>query len=118
MSSTGLDIFWFESRSCLWARLLGHQIQRPTSRFRAVTSTERTTKVSNSTPKATAKPISVTNTSGRVPRAAKVPASTTPDGYWSTVRRIFSIEAVRDRSSDTSATTRCWASRLFSAKCS
>ena len=58
------------------------------------------------------------DTRGRVPRAAKVPASTTPDGYWSTVRRIFSIEAVRDRSSDTSATTRCWASRLFSAKCS
>src|SRR4029453_13124 len=40
--------------------------------------TERTTKVSNSTPKATAKPISVTNTSGSVPSAAKVPASTTP----------------------------------------
>jgi hypothetical protein len=43
-----------------------------------VTSTERTTKVSSSTPNATAKPISVTNTSGRVPRAAKVPARTTP----------------------------------------
>jgi Berberine and berberine like len=35
-------------------------------------------KVSSSTPKATAKPISVMNTSGRVPRAAKVPASTIP----------------------------------------
>ena len=35
-------------------------------------------KVSSSTPNATAKPISVTNTSGRVPRAANVPASTIP----------------------------------------
>jgi hypothetical protein len=59
-------------------RLLGHQIRRPTSRFSAVTSTERTTKVSSRTPKATATPISVTTTSGRVPRAAKVPASTIP----------------------------------------
>ena len=43
-----------------------------------MTSTERTTKVSSSTPNATAKPISVTNTSGSVPRAANVPARTTP----------------------------------------
>ena len=61
----------------MWCRLLGHQIQRPTSRFSAVTSTERTMKVSSSTPKATAKPISVMNTSGSVPRAANV-ASTIP----------------------------------------
>jgi hypothetical protein len=39
-------------------------------------------------------------------------------GYCSTVRRICSIEVVRDRSSATSAATRCWASRLFSASSS
>jgi hypothetical protein len=36
----------------------------------------------------------------------------------STVRRICSIEFVRDRSSATSAATRCWASRVVSARCS
>jgi hypothetical protein len=50
----------------------------PTCRLSAVTSTERTTKVSSSTPNATAKPSSVTNTSGRVASAANVPASTSP----------------------------------------
>src|SRR6266536_2102628 len=66
------------STSGLRYRLLGHQIQRPTSRFSAVTSTERTTKVSSRTPKATAKPISVMKTSGSVPSAVKVPARTRP----------------------------------------
>jgi hypothetical protein len=36
----------------------------------------------------------------------------------STVRRTCSIDVVRDRSSDTSAATRCWASRVVSASCS
>jgi hypothetical protein len=40
------------------------------------------------------------------------------DPTHSTVRRICSIDAVRDRSSDTSAAARCWASRVFSARCS
>lgn len=44
----------------------------------AETSTERTTKVSSRTPKATAKPISAKPTMGRVASAAKVPASTRP----------------------------------------
>jgi hypothetical protein len=38
----------------------------------AVTSTERTTKVSSSTPNATAKPISAAGTTGRLPRAMKL----------------------------------------------
>jgi len=44
----------------------------------AVTSTERTTIVSSSTPNATAKPSSVRNVTGRVPSTANVPASTKP----------------------------------------
>ncbi len=40
------------------ASALGHHILPPTSRFRAVTSTDLTTSVSSRTPKATAKPIS------------------------------------------------------------
>ena len=55
------------STSGFRARWLGHHIHRPTSRFSAVTSTERTMMVSSSTPKATAKPSSATNTSGRMP---------------------------------------------------
>jgi len=60
------------------ASLLGHHTHRPRSRFSAVTSTERTTMVSSSTPNATAKPSSVRNVTGRVPSTAKVPASTAP----------------------------------------
>ncbi len=44
----------------------------------AVTSTERTTRVSSSTPRATAKPISAKATAGRVPSTAKVPARISP----------------------------------------
>ena len=58
--------------------LLGHHIHRPTSRLSAVTSTDRTTRVSSRTPKATAKPISANATSGRLASAANVPASTMP----------------------------------------
>ena len=43
-----------------------------------MTSTDRTMKVSSSTPRATAKPISAKATIGSVPRAAKVPARTRP----------------------------------------
>lgn len=48
------------------------------SRVSAVTSTDRTMMVSSRTPSATAKPISVKVTSGRVASIAKVPASTSP----------------------------------------
>jgi hypothetical protein len=58
--------------------LLGHHTQRPRSRFSAVTSTDRTTIVSSSTPNATAKPSSARNVIGSVLSAAKVPASTQP----------------------------------------
>ena len=43
-----------------------------------MTSTDRTTMVSSSTPNATAKPISANATSGRVPSTANVPARTRP----------------------------------------
>ena len=43
-----------------------------------MTSTERTTRVSSSTPNATAKPSSARNVTGSVPSTANVPASTTP----------------------------------------
>jgi hypothetical protein len=60
------------------AKRLGHHIHRPTSRLRAVTSTERTIMVSSKMPKATAKPSSVRKVAGIVARAAKVPARTKP----------------------------------------
>ena len=43
-----------------------------------MTSTDRTTRVSRSTPNATAKPISANATRGSVPSTANVPASTSP----------------------------------------
>ena len=43
-----------------------------------MTSTDRTMIVSSSTPTATAKPSSTTNTIGKVASAANVPASTKP----------------------------------------
>jgi hypothetical protein len=64
--------------SGLCASLLGHHIHRPRSRFSAVTSTERTTIVSSSMPKATAKPSSVRNVAGMVASTANVPARTNP----------------------------------------
>ena len=51
---------------------------RPTSRLSEVTSTERTTIASSSTPSATAIPNCVRNVNGRVPSTAKVDASTSP----------------------------------------
>ena len=39
-------------------------------------------------------------------------------GRHSTVRRICSMDVVRERSSETSAATRCWASSVVSASCS
>ena len=59
-------------------RLEGHQIRGPMSNTSAGTSTERTRKVSSSTPKAMMKPISVRNTSGSTARALNMPASTIP----------------------------------------
>ena len=59
--------------SCRCASVLGHHIHRPTSRFSAVTSTERTMIVSSSTPSATAMPSWVKNVSGRVASTANVP---------------------------------------------
>lgn len=60
------------------ASALGHHMCRPTSRFSAVTSSNRTTMVSSRMPTATAKPSSVENVDGMVARTAKVPASTKP----------------------------------------
>jgi len=56
----------------------GSQIRRPTSVHSAGTSTERTRKVSSSTPNATVNPIWAANTSGSTVRTAKVAASTMP----------------------------------------
>jgi len=58
--------------------LLGHHMWRPMSMVRPETSTDRTTSVSSSTPKATANPISVNWVSGSVPSTANVPARTRP----------------------------------------
>ena len=56
----------------------GHQTVAPMSKTSAGTSTERTRKVSSSTPKATTKPSSVRKMSGSTASTRKVPASTTP----------------------------------------
>ena len=60
------------------ASLLGHHIHRPMSRFSAVTSTERTTMVSSSTPNATAKPISARTPPAGCRARRTSPASTRP----------------------------------------
>src|SRR5262249_7902732 len=60
------------------AKRLGHHVRSPMSRLSAVTSTDLTMMVSSSTPMATANPISVKITRGRVPSVANVPASTRP----------------------------------------
>jgi hypothetical protein len=60
------------------ARREGHQVLRPTSSTSAGTSTDRTTNVSSSTPKAIVKPIWVMTTSGSTARMLKVPARTIP----------------------------------------
>src|SRR5450759_3595592 len=66
------------SRSGTRASALGHQTRDPMSKVRAGTSTERTTSVSSSTPKATTKPTSAKATRGSTPGTENVPASTMP----------------------------------------
>src|SRR5664280_2866339 len=66
------------SRSGTRASALGHQTRDPMSKVRAGTSTERTTSVSSSTPKATTKPTSAKATRGSTPSTENVPASTMP----------------------------------------
>ena len=56
---------WGSGRPSPRASFDGHQIRSPMSNASAGTSTERTRKVSSSTPKAITKPISARNTSGR-----------------------------------------------------
>ena len=60
------------------ANLLGHQIFLPAIKVNAGTKTDLTIIVSSKTPKATAKPSSARNTSGKTPKTANVAASTTP----------------------------------------
>lgn len=57
---------------------LGHQFHRPSSSTTAGTISDRTTKVSSSTPTATLKPVWKRSWSGRVISAAKVPARMIP----------------------------------------
>src|SRR5664280_2900429 len=63
------------SRSGTRASALGHQTRDPMSKVRAGTSTERTTNVSSSTPKATTKPTSAKATRDRQPAEHPAPGT-------------------------------------------